>query len=323
MPLAGPQAVDELLACPVCRHPLRRGADGALACAGCGAGPFDRCGDRDVLIDFADSVLEREATLASGGSSVVRRGRWKEWLGNLVNGRNGFAPHYARDMIARLEAGGNQAPAVLVIGGGQVGNGSEALYASACVRVIALDIYLSPDVTLLADAHRLPLRDGSVDAVWIQSVLEHALEPWRIVEEIHRVLKPGGLVFADTSFLWPVCEGGYDFTRFTANGHRWLFRRFEVIDAGSSSGPGTVALVALRYLAQSLLRSTRLGQIATFPLVWLRFLDRLCDTRRGIDAAGGTFLYGRKAEAAIDPVAAVAWYEEQPMLEARTRALRE
>jgi ubiquinone/menaquinone biosynthesis C-methylase UbiE len=67
----------------------------------------------------------------------------------------------------------------------------------------------------VADGHQLPIADGSVDGVWIQAVLEHVLDPSIVVQEIHRVLTPGGVVYAETPFMQPVHEGAYDFTRFS------------------------------------------------------------------------------------------------------------
>ncbi len=86
------------------------------------------------------------------------------------------------------------------------------------MRIAAFDIYYSANVQFIADAHSILLRDASVDAVVIQAVLEHVLDPQQVVDEIWRVLKPSGLVYAETPFLQHVHEGAYDFTRFTESG---------------------------------------------------------------------------------------------------------
>lgn len=325
MPLARVQSFDDIVACPACKEPLQRSEAGGLRCTSVGCSEhgsdFAQVQGRDLLVDFKQSLLDRDDTLHSRGESVIDRRPWKEVLQRIVDGANRFTPHFAADMVSRLEQGAELEPTLLVIGGGQIGSGSEALYKSRKVRVVSLDIYLSPHVNVIADAHQLPLRSESVDAVWIQSVLEHVIEPELVVAEFHRVLRPGGLVFSDTSFLWPVCEEAYDFKRYSASAHRWLFRNFDLIASGSSSGPGTVAAVALRYLFQSLFRSTRIGQIAAFPFSALRILDRLCDNRRAIDSAGGTFLYARKAAQPLTPAQLIGYYNEQPKLDARSRRL--
>lgn len=273
-----------------------------------------------VLVDFSRSSLDREATLGSGGASSVPRQRWREVLARTVDGRNPLARDYADRMIADLAKNSGTPSRALVVGGGQIGDGSAALYNADGIDVISFDIYLSDDVSFVADAHAIPLQDNSVDAVWVQSVLEHVLDPVQAVAEIRRVLKPGGLLFADASFLWPVNEGAYDYSRWTPAGFRWLLRDFDIIAGGASSGPGTATLMALRYLLQSLLRNRKLGQIAALPFLWLRLLDRLCDRPRALEAAGGLSFYARKAEAPIQPAQLPAFCAQLPSIRFGTDA---
>jgi SAM-dependent methyltransferase len=46
---------------------------------------------------------------------------------------------------------------------------------------------------LCADGYELPFVDEAFDVVLLVAVLEHTLEPWRILAEARRVLKPGGI----------------------------------------------------------------------------------------------------------------------------------
>jgi ubiquinone/menaquinone biosynthesis C-methylase UbiE len=46
---------------------------------------------------------------------------------------------------------------------------------------------------LLGDAHRLPFKDATLGMVVSKDNLEHFLEPWSVVKEVHRVLRAGGL----------------------------------------------------------------------------------------------------------------------------------
>ncbi|PZU56601.1 MAG: class I SAM-dependent methyltransferase [Sphingobium sp.] len=319
-----------VLACPACGQGLHDAGDGRWACpgGGCATGgaPFDRVNGKSMLVDFGSSVLQREAMLASGGASTIRRGAgWRERFSALINGTNGIAPHFAGAMVAELERTGKadgRRPSILIVGGGAVGSGSDALYASPDVDIVSFDIYWSQDVTFLADAHAMPLADASVDAVWIQAVLEHVANPIDVVAEIRRVLRPGGLVFADTPFMWPVHEKAYDFTRWTPSGHRWLFRDFDVIAAGTSSGPGTLFVLSLRYLFASLFRNNKVGHLAALPFFWVRFLDRFCDARRGLDAAAGIFFYGRKSDTPLGLPGLIAFYDQQVPLERQVPGFR-
>jgi SAM-dependent methyltransferase len=47
---------------------------------------------------------------------------------------------------------------------------------------------------LCADGYELPFPDDTFSAVLLVAVLEHTREPWRVLAEARRVLKPGGAV---------------------------------------------------------------------------------------------------------------------------------
>ena len=70
---------------------------------------------------------------------------------------------------------------------------------------------------MIADAHYIPFRDGSFQGVLIQAVLEHVIEPEKVVGEIHRVLAKDGVVYSEI-FMQQVHEGAFDITRFSISG---------------------------------------------------------------------------------------------------------
>jgi SAM-dependent methyltransferase len=89
------------------------------------------------------------------------------------------------------------------------GQGNRMIFEKLGYDYIALDISfnsqqrsLGPaDVDVVADSHRLPLQSSSVEAVNSTAVLEHLYCPPLAIREIHRVLKPGGLLVGSCSFL--------------------------------------------------------------------------------------------------------------------------
>jgi len=58
-----------------------------------------------------------------------------------------------------------------------------------------------PDVDLVADTHRLPLRDNCFAAINSTAVIEHLYFPLAAASEWLRVLKPEGLLVGSCSFL--------------------------------------------------------------------------------------------------------------------------
>lgn len=54
------------------------------------------------------------------------------------------------------------------------------------------ELYDRPSIA--CDAHSLPFKDASVDAVFTHTFLEHPKNPDQVVKEIDRILKPGGVV---------------------------------------------------------------------------------------------------------------------------------
>jgi SAM-dependent methyltransferase len=297
-----------LLACPRCRRSLERTPlgfrCGSASCPLNTDGAFPVLDDRPVLVDAERSIVGPAALSTSRAGRRWSIDRLPARLRPLWKPRNAVAARNVERLLTEL----GEAPRVLVVGGGTVGNGVEALYESERARVIAFDILVSPFIQFVADAHQVPLADGTVDAVVVQAVLEHVLEPGAVVAEIHRVLRPGGLVYAETPFLQPVHGGAYDFTRFTSSGHRWLFRAFDELGAGTVAGPGVQLLASAEHTLRGVLRSELAGKLARALLFWLRGLDRLVPAPYAMDHASAYWFLGRRAELALAPRDIVGYY---------------
>jgi SAM-dependent methyltransferase len=249
---------------------------------------------------------------STGGTSAVRRKGLGTKLFELLYGRNPVAPVAVERMLEELRPGCaalGRRPRILVVGGGTVGNGLEAFYDDASIDIIALDIYMSPFVQFIGDGHSIPLVDGCIDGVVVQAVLEHVVEPFTVAAEIHRVLRDGGIVYADTPFMQQVHEGPYDFCRFTDSGHRYLFREFERIDSGLIAGAGTALMWSIRYFARALTRSVVLGGLIGHCFFWLRYTDAILDRRFSLDAASSVFFLGRKRPTSISHEDIVDYYQ--------------
>jgi hypothetical protein len=76
----------------------------------------------------------------------------------------------------------------LVVGGGTVGPGVSKFVESPEVQLIAFDVYESPHLSFVSDAHWIPLETASCDFVWVQAVLEHVASPQMVAQECQRIL---------------------------------------------------------------------------------------------------------------------------------------
>jgi SAM-dependent methyltransferase len=188
-------------------------------------------------------------------------------------------------------------PRVLVIGAGD-------FRWSHSADIVYTDVSFSSGLHAICDAHDLPFADADFDFVLAISVLEHVADPPQVVEEIWRVLKPEGYIYAVTPFLQPVHMGAYDFTRYTYLGHRRLFRKFSDVASGMALGPGAALAASLQALLCGLSdrrawrRMARLFSLMVgIPLKYLDYATRR--TRTAIDGAAGVFFFGQKQASAV------------------------
>src|SRR6185503_16910001 len=121
-------------------------------------------------------------------------------------------------------------------------------YAAANVKNARRPELYIEDNRVLAD-------DASVDCVVLTEVLEHIYEPKRALEEINRLLKPGGHIVGSVPFAIGEHEQPYDYHRYT---YYCLKRMFE--DAGFE-------IVHLDYLgdAVAVLLSTTSAVLGVIP----------------------------------------------------------
>jgi SAM-dependent methyltransferase len=301
------ESVQLTLRCPICTSALSAvGAQGELACTNAqGMHRFPIVAGIPILIDesssvfrIADFVQQRSTTFKP--ASRVRRvlsGLLPELGETLVTATN-----YRKLAALLLQRGGR--PDVLVIGGSIVGRGMQDILNNPLLRFTETDVSFGPRTALICDAHELPFADSSFDGVIAQAVLEHVVDPYRCVEEIHRVLKEGGLVYAETPFMQQVHMGRYDFTRFTHLGHRRLFRKFEHLASGAGGGPGAALAWSGTYFLLAFVQSkTAIAVVKAFArltLFWLKYFDRyLIDKPGTLDGAWGYYFLGRRGEGVL------------------------
>jgi SAM-dependent methyltransferase len=247
---------------------------------------------KPVLIDFPASVCKEEwfENNKINYSPIGHRSNALRKIKGSISG----TPSVSKKKIKHFESLLDSRPTVLIVGSGTIGAGCEQLYSSPNTKLICFDIYPSELTQFIADAHSIPLKDECVDGVIVQAVLEHVLDPEKVVSEIRRVLRPGGIVYAETPFMQQVHEGRYDYTRFTELGHRWLFRDFESIHRDILGGPGLSLYWSTRYFFRAVIRNKKIADVMSLPALLFSLCDRLIPRKHQVEGANGVLFIGRK-----------------------------
>ena len=262
-----------------------------------------------VLVDFKNSVIDKDSTEVL--ASKKERPEYSGLTGiakKLVSPPNPITSHNVESLISTLQLKKGKTR-VLIVGGGAIGHGMQPLYNDPNIDLVSFDIYASENVQFIADGHNIPLVGNHFDAVVVQAVLEHVLEPTKVVSEIYRVLKDDGIVYAETPFIQHVHEAAYDFTRYTESGHRYLFKHFSLIDSGVVSGAGTQLLWSLDLFFQGLFRSRKAGKVVKLFFFWLFYCDKLIPDPYNIDAASGVYFMGKKSADVVTQHDIIAHYK--------------
>lgn len=74
-----------------------------------------------------------------------------------------------------------------------------------------IDLYSNPKLTYLAsDPYRFPVEDNSYDIVLSGQVFEHVKKPWKLIVELARICRQGGVIITVAPVSWPYHEAPVD-----------------------------------------------------------------------------------------------------------------
>jgi SAM-dependent methyltransferase len=172
----------DLLACPDCRNPL---AFDAVSC---------ECGFAINGRDFRpQNPQPRQSTILIGSSAhgdlndvLVERPK--------ITYTGPRAERDSSELFSAAERWLKPEARLLDLGCGPRDQAPPAAHYG--LSYVGID-YSSERADLLADGHAIPFRDGTFDVVLSYAVLEHLYHPFVAVQEVARVLRPGG-VFVGT-----------------------------------------------------------------------------------------------------------------------------
>lgn len=92
-------------------------------------------------------------------------------------------------------------------------------------RIITIDLKLSCQPTIVADISSIPLKGRVADVAIIGVSLMYVPEPLKVLEEVHRILRPRGGLILFVPFVHRINPEPKDFWRFTPDGVSWALQR--------------------------------------------------------------------------------------------------
>lgn len=124
------------------------------------------------------------------------------------------------------------------------------------------------------DGLTLPFQDSSFAGVLCTQVMEHVPNPRGLLAEMHRVIKPGGVLVISLPFVWQEHEEPYDFFRFTRFGIAEMLKQagFDIDSIVKDTGAiETLATMLNTYITHNLVPHVRgfsrvIALVICFPI---------------------------------------------------------
>ncbi len=156
----------------------------------------------------------------------------KNWVKSLLGVRVSKARRDANRWLAQHAA--DITGVVLDIGSGS-GSDKEGRkyrdYFPQAALYVTSEVSADFDVDLVLDVRNMPeVDDATYDCVFCSGVLEHVDDYQSGIDEITRIIKPGGILLLGLPFRQAIHLAPHDFWRFTEYGLRYLLEdNFEIL----------------------------------------------------------------------------------------------
>lgn len=113
----------------------------------------------------------------------------------------------------------------------EIHKGAKEFFKKSIVKTLDIDKNSAADyIADLCKTNTNTIPDNYFDIVFCTEVLEHTNNPFLAVEELYRIVKPGGIVAVTTPFNFRIHNPLPDNWRFTEHGLRILFKMFKNAD---------------------------------------------------------------------------------------------
>ncbi|NQU31731.1 MAG: methyltransferase domain-containing protein [Bacteroidetes bacterium] len=297
------QVITDRFICPVCKQKAYIN-NSVVKCSNieCGIN-FPIVKKIPILINEDDSIFSIKDYINKPDNIVISKINIKNIAKRIIS----FSPSLSNNLSSKNNfillnnlLSTKIKPKVLIIGGASITTNTDMIINPNNI-VVESDVSIGPRTQIIIDGHHIPFENDTFDLLIFQAVLEHVADPYKCVQEAHRVLNNDGLIFAATPFMQQVHMRAYDFTRFTHLGHRRLFRAFNEIESGVFAGTGVALGWSIRAFVNSLIRNKYfrfiLSTIVSFLFFWLKYIDYITHNNKGtFNGASGFYFIGRKSD---------------------------
>jgi SAM-dependent methyltransferase len=110
------------------------------------------------------------------------------------------------------------------------------LFKNKFKEYIGVDIVKTEKVDIVASAENLPFEDNYFDVAVSTQSLEHTKDYVSAINETHRVIKQGGVVFFSLPGVWEIHGAPHDYWRFTNYGLKEAFKKFREVKIINNGG---------------------------------------------------------------------------------------
>lgn len=279
----------DIIACPICKNKLIKEKD-KLNCCEHGTFPISPKG---IPILFSDP---NNRIFKDGKAFYVNEDRNKKVnyiKRKLFRKPKMYFGESLHDKLKKIYIENSPKEKIIL----NIGSGHEERYGQE--NFVNFDIYPHWNTHVSGDAHSLPFLDESVDIVWLCAVLEHIQNPFEVMDEVYRVLKPGGLVLITVPFIQYLHASPHDYFRYTKYGIRSICNKFTEIESGASytSTMGTllqlISIVPHVYINNKIIKN-----LSSFIFSWLfspiLLLDFFFHKKNNEILTGGICFLGKK-----------------------------
>ncbi|MNU79750.1 hypothetical protein D3C71_693670 [compost metagenome] len=149
-------------------------------------------------------------------------------------------------------------------------------------HMFEVDEYIGTDIEVSGHSHKnehidvyydgntLPFEENTFDSILCSEVFEHLFNLEEMLDELHRVLKPGGFMLITVPFVWDEHEIPYDFGRYSSFGLTFLMEkhRFKVEESFKSTTYfETIIQMRNAYIYQHIFPKKKVFKLILNPLI--------------------------------------------------------